>query len=472
MKKKEFTEAGALYFIATLFNKGIGFITVPIFSRILSTSDYGTVTTFNSWVSMISVVMSLALYMSIRASFIDYSEKERPRYLSTILSFTCIIFAISMAGALAVSYFVPKSITMALVYLCFIQSFGNALINDYGYYLMMKYQYKTRTALMILPSLASIILSIIAILFIVKENLYMGRIVPTTVVYAITAVIILCVVFSKYRPNLNLNYLKYGLTLSLPLVLHSIALHILSQSDRVMITWLRDTSETGIYSLVYNLGMISTVITTSLDGIWVPWFTEKLRDGKRTDINTLVMDYVNLMTYAMVALILAGPEILKIFADSRYWVGISIIPPIVLANYLIFMYTLYVNTEHFHKKTTSITKNTIIAAVINLVLNYIFIPKFGYVAAAYTTLFSYLMAFILHSRYAKKIEPDLYPLKMFIRPLVHIGVVIVLYYPTIDFWMIRWSVMVLYVALMLVRERFRLGELVPGLAARCSFFRR
>ena len=70
MKAKKFTEAGLLYFIATLFNKGIGFVTVPIFSRILSTSDYGTITTFNSWVSMASVVMSLALYMSIRASFI------------------------------------------------------------------------------------------------------------------------------------------------------------------------------------------------------------------------------------------------------------------------------------------------------------------------------------------------------------------------------------------------------------------
>ena len=55
LKKKDFAEAGALYFIATLFNKGIGFVTVPIFSRILTTSDYGTVTTFNSWVSMISV---------------------------------------------------------------------------------------------------------------------------------------------------------------------------------------------------------------------------------------------------------------------------------------------------------------------------------------------------------------------------------------------------------------------------------
>ena len=48
MKKKDFAEAGALYFIATLFNKGIGFVTVPIFSRILTTSDYGRACEKNS----------------------------------------------------------------------------------------------------------------------------------------------------------------------------------------------------------------------------------------------------------------------------------------------------------------------------------------------------------------------------------------------------------------------------------------
>lgn len=92
LKKKDFAEAGALYFIATLFNKGIGFVTVPIFSRILTTSDYGTVTTFNSWVSMISVFISLALYNAVRNSFVDMDDKERPHFLSTIITFTGLVF--------------------------------------------------------------------------------------------------------------------------------------------------------------------------------------------------------------------------------------------------------------------------------------------------------------------------------------------------------------------------------------------
>ncbi len=63
-------------------------------------------------------------------------------------------------------------------------------------------------------------------------------------------------------------------------------MNILSQSDRLMITVFRSASETGIYSLVYNFGMLATVITTGLDGVWVPWFTNKLRNNDVSTINS------------------------------------------------------------------------------------------------------------------------------------------------------------------------------------------
>lgn len=164
---------------------------------------------------------------------------------------------------MVVTVFVPRNINTALIFMCIIQSFGYALINDYSYYLMMHYRYRFRAALMVLPGLLSVVLSIFAILFILKDNLYLGRIVPTTAVYGVFAIVVLIAVYSKTKPELNLEYLKYGLKIALPLVLHSIALQILSQSDRVMITSLRNAAETGVYSLVYNLSMIATVTLTS-----------------------------------------------------------------------------------------------------------------------------------------------------------------------------------------------------------------
>ena len=125
--------------------------------------------------------------------------------------------------------------------------------------------------------------------------------------------------------------------------------------------------------LIYNFSMIATVITTTLEGVWVPWFINKLKEGSRKEIGVVAKDYIHLMTYAMSCLLLVAPEVVKILANKNYWEGISIIPPVVLANYVIFAYSLYVNIEHYYKKTPYITINTIIlltAAIMVLIVIY------------------------------------------------------------------------------------------------------
>lgn len=163
--------------------------------------------------------------------------------------------------------------------------------------------------------------------------------------------------------------------------------------------------------------------------------------------------------------ILVAPEVIKLLASEPYWEGISIIPPIVLANYVIFMYTLYVN-EHYYKKTPYISINTIIAAATNLILNYIFIPKYGYVAVAYTTITSYFLSLVFHVRYVKKLELDLYPIKTFFRSVAHIAIMCVLLYLLINLWYVRWGLAIAYFFAMPFRERNKIFEFFLGIKNR------
>lgn len=461
MRLRDYKEASIYYIFGNLFNKGIAFLTVPIFSRILSTSDYGIVNTYNSWISIFSMVMGFAIHMGVRAAFIDYIE-HIDDFLSVCTTFTLlsgsVIFLLVGGGV----ELLKLDVQFSLIYMCLLQGLSTALIQNYSMYLMMRYKYKFRTALMILPNLISVIISVVAILFIVRTDLYLGKIVPTALVNIGFGVLIVVLIYKKSRMLFNSEYLKYALAISAPLVIHGIALNVLSQSDRMMITWLADVSQTGIYSLIYNFSMIATVITTSLEGIWIPWFMKKLKERKIIEINELVKDYINLMTYGMISVILVGPEIVKLLAPEKYWEGIIIIPPIVLANYLIFAYTLYVNVEHFYKKTKYITGNTIIAACCNIILNYLFIPRYGYVAAAYTTFVSYFISFVLHARYAKKLEAELYPIRLFIRPIIHIFVTVAIFYLFINKWTIRYGVVIIYVSFMIYREWKRIVEFFPS----------
>ena len=462
MNSGDYKKASTCYLIGNIFNKGIAFLTVPIFTRILSTSDYGIVTTYNSWIGIVSMLLGFALHMAIRSSFIDYRDKV-DEYLTSTLLFT-VAFSVSMTLIVcSVSVLLNLSIPFILILLCMLQSMSAAIIEDYSYYLMMKLDYKFRTVLMIAPNLLSVVLSILAMLYVFNTHRYLGRVIPTAIVTLFFGLFLVVLSIRRSGFVFNTEFLKHGLRISMPLILHGIALNILSQSDRTMITWLADPSQTGIYSLIFNFSMIATVITTSLDGVWVRWFTKQMNNKGYKNINKVALDYVNLMTYAMCCLILVAPEIVKILASKPYWEGIVIIPPVILSNYTIFVYTMYVNIEHYYKKTVRISLYTAIAAATNLVLNYVFIPYFGYIAAAYTTIVSYVVALILHASYAKKLRPEIYPIKTFFAALVHISLFTVIFYALMEQAVMRWLIMIVYFLAMLFKERNRIEEFFPNL---------
>lgn len=439
-ESKKYKKASFCYLIGNFFNKGLAFLTIPIFTRLLSTTDYGIINTYSSWAGILSMIVGFAMHMSIRNAFVDYKD-DTESYLSTIIKFTLL----SSLGFMLIFYAVVKifriNISLSLVFICLFHSVASSIIEDVSCYFMMKYNYIKRTILMILPNLISVCVAIFLISYILKKDLYLGKIIPEALTIIIFA-IILSICYTK--KGFNTAYIKHALKISLPLILHGAALNILSNSDRIMITWLADASQAGIYSLVYSLGMVTYAITLSIDGIWIPWFTNKMKEKSYDEINYITKDYIKLITYIMCGLIIVSPEILKILASKSYWEGIKLIPIIIVANFLFFAYNIYSNLEHYYKKSNQITALTILAAVLNLVLNYIFIPKFGYVAAAFTTAISYFVIFILHSIYSKTLNLNVFSIKMFILPIIEIFIFCALFYLLTDLPIARWIIAIIY----------------------------
>lgn len=440
MENTSYKKASFCYLIGNFFNKGLAFLTIPIFTRLLSTTDYGIINTYSSWAGILSMIVGFAMHMSIRNAFVDYKD-DTESYLSTIIKFTLL----SSLGFMLIFYAVVKifriNISLSLVFICLFHSVASSIIEDVSCYFMMKYNYIKRTILMILPNLISVCVAIFLISYILKKDLYLGKIIPEALTIIIFA-IILSICYTK--KGFNTAYIKHALKISLPLILHGAALNILSNSDRIMITWLADASQAGIYSLVYSLGMVTYAITLSIDGIWIPWFTNKMKEKSYDEINYITKDYIKLITYIMCGLIIVSPEILKILASKSYWEGIKLMPIIIVANFLFFAYNIYSNLEHYYKKSNQITALTILAAVLNLVLNYIFIPKFGYVAAAFTTAISYFVIFILHSIYSKTLNSNVFSIKMFILPIIEIFIFCALFYLLTDLPIARWIIAIIY----------------------------
>lgn len=459
MQNIDFKKAGLSYTIGSFFNKGMAFFTVPIFTRLLSIDDYGTVSTYNSWVSMASVVLSMSLYMAVRQACIEFPQKIE-EYLSTVIIFTAIVSGTVLLLCVFVGHGDLGHVFLPMM--CIIQSCAAALIEDYSMYLMMRYRYRMRTALMVLPNLISVVAAVFVIQFVMDSRLYLGRILPTVFVTSAFGVFVAVSVLRNSR-RFDKGFLRHGLAFSLPLIAHGAALTVLSQSDRTMITAFIGEDKTAVYSVVYNFSMIATALSAALEGIWQPWYLERIRSHKDEDIskiNEMMKAYALFMAMIMCGVILVAPEILRLLASKPYWEGVLIIPPIVLANLVTFIYTFYVSVEHFHKKTKAIAFNTLIAAGSNILLNYIFIPMYGYEAAAYTTIASYAISLVIHYIQARQLETRISGLTIFAKEFLMVLAATGVYYWALDCWIIRWGAAVVLAGIVMTSLLKKYGNLL------------
>ena len=81
----------------------------------------------------------------------------------------------------------------------------------------------------------------------------------------------------------------------------------------------------------------------------------------------------------------------------------------------------------------------------------------------YTTIVSYVVALILHATYAKKLRPEIYPIKTFFVALMHISLFTVAFYVLMEQAVMRWVLMIVYFFAMLFKERNRIVEFFPHL---------
>jgi O-antigen/teichoic acid export membrane protein len=155
--------------------------------------------------------------------------------------------------------------------------------------------------------------------------------------------------------------------------------------------------------------------------------------------------------------ILLAPEVYRVMAPQEYWSGISLIPLIALAYYFNFLYSFPANHEFYNQKTKLISIGTICAAIINIVLNFLFIPLYAGTGAAIATLISFVFLFIFHEIIARFIIRNYdYKFTMYFKGLIPVVMTSVLFYVVQDFWYIRWgtgAVLGIYLLQRIIKNR-------------------
>lgn len=396
-------KASIVYTIASLFSKGLAIITVPIFTRLMSTEQMGIVNLYNSWHSMISVVATLSLTSGGYIIAMKEFKNERDKYMSSVLTLTsCMAIVLTVIYLLSPTYW--ESLTGLSRPLMILLLFGLLVSPATEFWLArQRYEYKYVNAgvVTIVSALVASVISIVALIVAEKmgyKNLGEVRLFSNFFVVYGVALVLWIYIFVKGKVLVNSKYWKYSLALSIPLIGNSMASQILSVSDRTMISSMVGNDAVGIYSVLYTVSSISLIIWSAINSSFVPFLFEGIEKEEKKEPIKKVANQLMFAYGTMAFLItLVAPEIVRILATEEYYEAIYIMPPIAAGVFLTSISNMYSNVLIYHKKTQFIMISSITAAVINVTLNCFAINKWGYMAAAYTTMVAYIVLAIIQA---------------------------------------------------------------------------
>lgn len=398
-----------VYIFSSILVKGLSFLTMPLFTRLLSTAEMGIITTFSSWHTILFAIVSLSLgSASYNVAMVEFKE-ERNQYDSSILCLTtlsCLCFFVLYFT----NYQYWNSLFGLPLHLMIIMFCGFLFTPATSFWMIrQRYEFKYKPLLYI--SVLSALLSTgSAIAFVLFEKNYgsldlgsakiVGKLVPEYFIGGILYIFILI----KGKKFYSLKYWAFSLKLSLPLIIHTLSKHILDTSDRIMIDYFCGKSEVGIYGVLYTVSSLSLIIWSAINASLIPVMFEKLKVNQVNEINKIIKQLI--LIYGVFASILSlfSPEIVSIMATEEYYSAIYIMPPIASGIFLTSLYTIFGNLLTYYKKTNLIMVSTLIAATINFVLNFYYIPLYKSIAASYTTLIAYICLSLFQYMAVRKVS--------------------------------------------------------------------
>ena len=391
----------------------------PIFAHILTKEEFGQVTIYSSWMGLITIFLTLNLYAgSFQTAMVKF-EKERDGYISSVqgislfLTVLFLVIYLPFRNTFNIVFDLPTGIMLLMI--------AN-IFTDYTWSLWsgrqrFEFKYKAVVALSLLNTFLSPLMALI-IVFNVQEKGY-GRITGFAIFTIIVGIVFFFLNIARGKSMFNKTFWTYALTFNIPLIAYYLSQTIFNMSDRIMIEHMIGMEAAAEYGVAYNLALILTFVLNAINNSYVPWFYGQLKEGKNKENRSVTIAIALLMSLLLVGVIWFAPELILIWGQ-KYVEATPVVLPVALSLLLLFYSQLFINIEFFFERKKELVWASIGSAIVNIVLNFFLIPKFGIVAAGYTTLASYVIfAFCNYIAMKKilkekKIEDNMYNYKILI----------------------------------------------------------
>lgn len=394
--------ASLWFLICNFTQKAVAMISTPVFTRLLTPEQYGEYNVFQSWLGIISVIVTLNLSFGVFLQGMVKFEHEAKIYASTMQGLN-----LTLCSAWTVIYFIFRDFFNGLFHLntvqmCFMLAmiWTTAVFQFWSTEQRVNNKYRLLVALTLIVLFAQPALGVVLVVLSEAAEKATARILGILIINVAAYCWCFFVQMKRGKKFFSKRYWLYALKFNLPLVPHYLSQTVLYSSDRIMISRYIGEKEAGIYSLAFSVAAIMTMFNTALNQTLGPWVYRKIKERKAQDIARVEYSAMLIVACANLVLIMLAPEAISLFAPPEYSAAKWVVPPVAMGMFFMFMYDMFAAFQFYFEKSLFIMTASLMGAALNVILNYFFInPRwcnFGYVAAGYTTLICYILYALGH----------------------------------------------------------------------------
>jgi len=397
---KQFARDSAIYGAATLLVRGISFLLLPFYTRVLSPGDYGLVDLATVFTTLVMLTVALEISQGVARLFPDTQDQDaRVAYSSTALWFTLAAYALFLAVSVPAAPILSEIVfesrdrddLMRIVLV------GSAL-NGVFYLLQQQLRWRLQPMAYTAAGLTFALVSIAATIgLVIVGNLGVRGVLFGQVIGAASgAAVAFVLARDLYRLRFDWGKLREMLLFSLPLVPSSAGVFVTLYIDRIAIKELMTVADVGLFGIGYRIASLVSLLMMAIQMAITPLVYARYRDPETPPaLARLFRYFVGVALLVAVVLSLFAREILVVVTTPDYYAAAVVVPLLAPALLLSAMY-VFAPGLGIAKRSGVQAVITIAGAVLNTGLNFALIPLWGIVGAAAATLISAAIVFVAY----------------------------------------------------------------------------
>ena len=400
-------KSSVIYLGSSILNKAIPFLLLPILTKYLSPEEYGVLSIFQLMISFFIAFVGMAIHTNVSKNFFKYTKKQTSLMIGNILIILLLTTLLYFLITLGILFFYEEIFSVPSNWVAIIPILSLMfMINTINLTILRNQDKAVLFGIYEIANTAVNMCVTISLLLIYHYGWY-SQAIGITIAYTLFFIISLF----HLRKN-GFIILKYDraeakkiLKLSIPLIPHAVGGIIITLSDRFFIEKMVGLEMVGIYSVGYMFGMVVILFTDAFLKAWSPWFYKFLSNTDNINkIKIVKYSYLYILATFTIAFVISifAKLIIPYVLDARY-VGAEIYVFWIAIGYAVQgVYKIFFPYLVHISKTSFLAVSTVIAAGVNLLLNYFLIREFGTIGAAYSTVLSFIVSASLVFWYQNK----------------------------------------------------------------------